>query len=102
MVSWIETAVEIKKQVPAGRSTGINVPGQLWKSFHERSRLWMDWHTGGPEMRGRFCIFAGALAREERSSQVQKKKSAEDRFPLVKRSCLREAYLLCRIEAGDI
>ena len=32
----LETAVEIKKQVPAGESTGIDVPGQLWKSFHEK------------------------------------------------------------------
>ena len=29
-----ETKVRISEQIPAGESTGVDVPGQLWKRYH--------------------------------------------------------------------
>ena len=65
----METAVEMKRQVPAGESTGIDVPGQLWKSFHEMKPSVDGLASDGPEMgmshmadpeAGTFLYFAGA------------------------------------------
>ena len=46
----METAVEMKRQVPAGESTGIDVPGQLWKAFHEMKPSVDGLASDGPEM----------------------------------------------------
>jgi AraC family transcriptional regulator len=31
-----EKTVNIAEQIPAGESTGIDVPGQLWREFHAK------------------------------------------------------------------
>ena len=33
-----ETEVRISEQIPAGESTGVDVPGQLWKRYHMERR----------------------------------------------------------------
>lgn len=37
----LETTVRISEQIPVGESTGIDVPGQLWKRYHmKKNYLW--------------------------------------------------------------
>lgn len=104
----LETVVEIKKQVPAGESTGIDVPGQLWKSFHEKKPAVDGLAQEGPEMgmshkadpeMGTFLYFAGALSERGTEYAGAEERSAEDGFPLVKRELPAGEYLVCRIEA---
>lgn len=59
----LETAVEIKKQVPAGESTGIDVPGQLWKSFHEKKPA-VDGLAQGGTGNGDVFVFCRSPGRE--------------------------------------
>ncbi len=109
----METAVEMKRQVPAGESTGIDVPGQLWKSFHEMKPSVDGLASDGPEMgmshmadpeAGTFLYFAGALAEgdAEAAGIEAKTKSNSAAFStstLVKRELPVGEYLVCRIEA---
>lgn len=107
----METAVEMKRQVPAGESSGIDVPGQLWKSFHEKkpsveglapdgAEMGMS-HMADPEA-GTFLYFAGALAEgdaEAKEMEVNTKSKAAEASTLVKRELPAGEYLVCRIEA---
>lgn len=112
----LESAVEIKRQVPTGESTGIDVPGQLWKAFHEKRPSVDGLAAEGPEMgmshmadpeAGTFQYFAGALAEvcaektetEAELNSVSGENPAAADSGLVMRELPAGEYLVCRIEA---
>lgn len=107
----METAVEMKRQVPAGESTGIDIPGQLWKAFHEKKLSVAGLVQEGPEMgmshmadpeAGTFLYFAGALAEGDAmaaGTEANTKSKTAAASTLVKRELPAGEYLVCRIEA---
>lgn len=91
--------VKIAGQIPAGESTGIDVPGQLWTYFHTRKsalsgivdpavELGMSC-SADPE-KGTFEYFAGALLRTQQGN-------AGDGFAT--KELPSGEYIVCRIEA---
>ncbi len=64
--------VRISEQIPAGESTGVDVPGQLWKRYHMEKTLIAEDVDANVEMgmshtedtaQGLFTYFAGGLIR---------------------------------------
>lgn len=95
----LETAVRISEQIPVGESTGIDVPGQLWKRYHVEKALLMTNLNTSVEMgmshtedtaQGLFTYFVGGLAQNV-PSQLQ------DGF--VKKELPAGEYIVCKIEA---
>lgn len=95
----LETAVRISEQIPVGESTGIDVPGQLWKRYHAEKALLMANLNTSVEMgmshtedtaQGLFTYFVGGLAQNI-PSQLQ------DGF--VKKELPAGEYIVCKIEA---
>ena len=95
----LETAVRISEQIMVGESTGIDVPGQLWKRYHAEKALLMDNLNPSVEMgmsypedtvQDHFIYFAGGLAQNV-PSQLQ------DGF--VKKELPAGEYIVCKIEA---
>ena len=96
-----ETAVSIAAQTPVGESTGVDVPGQLWRQYHtERNATSPGIHTGvelgmshsaDPKL-GTFRYFAGGLA-----------KSGPGPLPdgMVLRELPAGEYAVCKVEAED-
>lgn len=95
----LEKAVNMAEQIPPGESTGIDVPGQLWREFHEKKRQTEGTvfqnhielgvcHCANPE-NGTFLYFAGGMA------------SSKDICPddMIKYRLPKGEYILCRIEA---
>lgn len=94
----LEKAVSIAGQVPAGESTGIDVPGELWREFHEKKTGAEDVINGGIELgmshsasfeTGTFLYFAGGRAVNAEAG----------RNGMVKRLLPAGEYIVCRIEA---
>lgn len=95
----LETAVRISEQIPAGESTGIDAPGQLWKRYHvEKASIAANLdisveigmsHTES-SAQGFFTYFAGGLARTV-PSQLQGG-FAQKELPAGE-------YIVCKIEA---
>lgn len=97
----LETEVRISEQIPVGESTGVDVPGQLWKRYHmEKASIAANINTN-VEMgmshtqdtaQGLFTYFAGGLIQNIPHHQqeyfVKKKLAAGD-------------YIVCRIEAEN-
>lgn len=95
----LETAVRISEQIPVGESTGIDVPGQLWKRYHVEKALLMANLNTSVEMgmshtedtaQGLFTYFVGGLTQNV-PSQLQ------DGF--VKKELPAGEYIVCKIEA---
>lgn len=95
----LETAVRISEQIPVGGSTGIDVPGQLWKRYHVEKASIADNLDNSVEMgmshtedaaQGVFTFFAGGLAQNV-PNQLQ------DGF--VKAELPAGEYIVCKIEA---
>lgn len=96
-----ETAVSIAAQMPVGESTGVDIPGQLWRRYHaERASIASGVHTGAelgmshsadPKL-GTFRYFAGGLA-----------KSGPGPLPdgMVLRELPAGEYAVCKVEAED-
>ena len=95
-----ETEVKISGQIPIGESTGIDVPGQLWKRYHAKKGL-LAGNLGKVEMgmsymrsfaQGLFNYFAGGLVHK-----------MPDQMPegFVKQELLPGKYIICRIEAEN-
>ena len=96
-----ETAVSIAAQTPVGESTGVDIPGQLWRRYHaERASIASGVHTGAelgmshsadPKL-GTFRYFAGGLA-----------KSGPGPLPdgMVLRELPAGEYAVCKVEAED-
>lgn len=88
-------------QIPAGESTGVDVPGQLWKRYHmEKTSIAADIDTN-VEMgmshtentaQGLFTYFAGGLVRDIPHNQ---------QGDFVKRELPAGEYIVCRIEAEN-
>lgn len=69
----IETEVKISEQTPLGESTGVDVPGQLWKRYHKEKELLaaslskeveMGMSYMGDSVQGCFNYFAGGIAQK--------------------------------------
>lgn len=95
----LETAVRISEQIPAGESTGIDAPGQLWKRYHVEKALIAANLEPSVEMgishtedsaQGIFNYFAGGLAKNV-PGQLQ--------GGFVKKELPAGEYIVCKIEA---
>ena len=96
-----EAEVEISRQIPVGESTGIDVPGQLWKQYHAKKELLAANLNGRVEIgmshmgnfaQGVFNYFAGGM--------IQK---MPEQLPegFVKQELLPGKYIVSRIEAEN-
>ncbi len=97
----LETEVRISEQMPAGESTGVDVPGQLWKRYHmEKASIAANLNTavemgmshGESIAQNLFTYFAGGLVQ-----------NIPDRLldGFVKRELPAGEYIVCRIEAEN-
>lgn len=95
----LETEVRISEQTPVGESTGVDIPGQLWHSYHtEKASISTSLNTeveigmshSANSTQGTFIYFAGGLA-----------KSIPDQMQegFVKQELSAGEYIVCRIEA---
>lgn len=94
-----QKAVNIAGQIPVGESTGIDVPGHLWRKFHEKKiqtentvfnnniELGVS-HLANPD-KGTFLYFAGGRGS---STDVCPKNMIQYTLPAGE-------YVVCRIEA---
>lgn len=97
----LETEVRICEQMPAGESTGVDVPGQLWKRYHmERASITANLNTavemgmshGEGAAQNLFTYFAGGLVQNIPDR-------LQDSF--VKRELPAGEYIVCRVEAEN-
>lgn len=97
----LETEVRISEQIPIGESTGVDVPGQLWKRYHmEKASIEANLNTtvemGMSHTEGTaqnlFTYFAGGLVQ-----------NIPDRLQdgFVKRELSAGEYIVCRVEAEN-
>ena len=95
----LETEVRISEQVPAGESTGVDAPGQLWKRYHTEKASILSALDTSVEMgmshtedatQGLFAYFVGGFAKNV-PGQLQ------DGF--VKKELPAGEYIVCKIEA---
>lgn len=97
----LETEVRISEQMPAGESTGVDVPGQLWKRYHmEKASIAANLNTavemgmshGEGTAQNLFTYFAGGLVQ-----------NIPDRLQdgFVKRELPAGEYIVCRVEAEN-
>ena len=95
----LETEVRISEQVPAGESTGVDAPGQLWKRYHTEKASILSALDTSVEMgmshtedatQGLFAYFAGGFAKNV-PGQLQ------DGF--IKKELPAGEYIVCKIEA---
>ena len=97
----LETEVRISEQMPAGESTGVDVPGQLWKRYHmEKASIAANLNTavemgmshGESIAQNLFTYFAGGLVQ-----------NIPDRLldGFVKRELPAGEYIVCRVEAEN-
>lgn len=101
MYLGFETEVKISEQTPVGESTGVDVPGQLWRRYHKEKELLGSSLSSGVEMgmsymgnstQGCFTYFAGGLVQE-----------IPDQLPegFVYKELPEGEYIVCRIEAEN-
>ena len=97
----LETEVRISEQMPAGESTGVDVPGQLWKRYHmEKVSIAANLNTavemgmshGEDTVQNLFTYFAGGLVQNIPDR-------LQDSF--VKRELPAGEYIVCRVEAEN-
>ena len=97
----LETEVRISEQIPVGESTGVDVPGQLWKRYHmEKASIEANLNTtvemGMSHTEGTaqnlFTYFAGGLVQ-----------NIPDRLQdgFVERELSAGEYIVCRVEAEN-
>lgn len=96
-----EAEVKISEQTPVGESTGVDVPGQLWRRYHREKNLLAADLSGEVEMgmsymgnstQGLFTYFAGGLAQRV-SNQLPE--------GFVYKELPEGEYIVCRIEAEN-
>ena len=96
-----ETEVNISEQTPLGESTGVDVPGQLWKRYHSKkellaanlnSKIELGMSYMGNAAQGCFTYFAGGLAQK-----------LPDQLPegFVQKELPMGEYIVCAIEAEN-
>ena len=96
-----ETEVNISEQTPVGESTGVDVPGQLWRRYHKEKELLGSSPSSEEEIgmsymensaQGCFTYFAGGLVHE-----------IPDQLPegFVYKELPAGEYIVCRIEAEN-
>ena len=96
-----ETSVPISGQTPAGESTGVDIPGQLWRRYHaeknsiaanldDKVEMGMS-HSTNPAQ-GAFAYFAGGLAKNIPQPMQE---------GFVKQELSAGEYIICRIEAEN-
>lgn len=97
----LTTKVDITTQTPVGESTGVDIPGQLWKRFHQEKEqianridpnitLGMS-YLAEPD-NGVFTYFAGGLCS---------KCNAPIEDPFMKQELPTGEYIVCHIEAEN-
>lgn len=95
----LETKVRVSEQIPVGESTGVDVPGQLWKRYHTKKASITAKFNTNVEMgmsytedtaQNLFTYFAGGLVQ-----------NLPEPLPagFVKRELSLGEYIVCRIEA---
>lgn len=95
----LEIEVNISEQMPVGESTGVDVPGQLWKRYHREKELLFTSPDSGVELGmshmgnsapGYFTYFAGGLVQE-----------IPEQLPegFQKQELAAGEYIVCKIEA---
>lgn len=101
MYLGFETEVKISEQTPLGETTGVDVPGQLWKSYHKEKGLVaanldnnveLGMSYMGNAEQGCFTYFAGGLVRK-----------LPDLLPerFVQKVLPAGEYIVCTIEAEN-
>ena len=97
----LETEVRISGQIPVGESTGVDVPGQLWKRYHRmktsmsaniNTNIEMGMSHTQDAAQGLFTYFAGGLAQNIPYHQQE---------DFVKWELPAGEYIVCRIEAEN-
>lgn len=105
--------VNISTQIPAGESTGIDVPGQLWNKFHKEKEVLSEYIDPSIELgmsymadmeKGVFTYFAGGLSKNlweniSNHKGIEIKASSGEYF--VSQELLKGDYIVCRIEAEN-
>ena len=98
--SYIGFAVDvtIREQTPAGESTGIDVPGQLWTRFHREKSVLEEYvnpaielgmsYMADPE-KGTFKYFAGIFLQD----------IPENMYDFITQELPAGNYIVCKIEA---
>ncbi len=95
----LETVIRISGQIPAGESTGVDAPGQLWKRYHaEKVSIAADLDASvemrmshmGDSAQGCFIYFAGGLAKNV---------LGQLRDGFAKKELPAGEYIVCKIEA---
>lgn len=90
--------VTIREQTPAGESTGIDVPGQLWTRFHREKSVLEEYVNSAIELgmsymaepeKGTFKYFAGALLQDV----------PENMYDFITQELRAGNYIVCKIEA---
>lgn len=96
-----ETEVRISRQMPVGESTGIDIPGELWRRYHREKSSMALYLKDGREMgmshsfdprQGTFRYFAGGLVEDG---------SGELTGDVVKKELPEGEYIVCRVEAEN-
>lgn len=96
-----EAEVEISRQIPVGESTGIDVPGQLWKQYHAKKELLVANLNGRVEIgMSHMGNFAQRMFNYFAGGMIQK---IPEHLPegFVKQELLPGKYIVCRIEAEN-
>lgn len=92
--------VPVDSQIPVGEATGVDVPGQLWESFHKakeriaglaKNGVELGASMAGEQDKDSFTYFVGALAEAD--------KHETDEF--VTWELPAAEYLVCRVEAEN-
>lgn len=90
--------VTIREQTPAGESTGIDVPGQLWTRFHREKSVLEEYVNSAIELgmsymaepeKGTFKYFAGTFLQEV----------PENMYDFITQELPAGNYIVCKIEA---
>lgn len=95
----LKAEVPVSQQTPVGESTGVDIPGQLWKQFHNKKKLIENYLVpeaelgmsyAGNTQNGTFSYFTGCLA-----------KTVPEIFhhSIVRQELSPGEYIVCSIEA---
>lgn len=95
----LQAQVKISGQIPVGESTGVDIPGQLWREFHEKKEGISGLTHGGAELgmshsadpqAETFTYFAGGAANSAYAAEGN---------GLVKQVLPAGDYIVCKAEA---
>lgn len=98
--------VKTASQIPAGESTGIDIPGELWNKFHKQKNLLCESFDPYVEMgmsynprEGAFTYFAGGLLTPAGELEMELEMQQAKTGPMTRRQLAEGEYLVCSVEA---